>query len=144
MKLLIVDDDDIIREVIKKIAEEENLGFDVIEEAENGEEAINKALDILPDIIVTDIKMPGIDGLSFIEKTYKKLHETKFIILSGHDDFSFAQKAIKFGICEYLLKPYSREDMIALLKNYINIINTERILKIKNENINKLFNSNIQ
>lgn len=143
MKLLIVDDDDIIRAVIKNMVNEEKLGFDAVEEAENGQEAIEKALKVLPDIIITDIRMPGTDGLSFIEETRPVLKDSKFIILSGYDDFGFAQKAIKFGVCEYLLKPYSRDEMVALLKNYVSIINNENELKVLSQNIKKLYYSNI-
>lgn len=142
MKLLIVDDDDIIREVIKNIAIEENLGFEIIEEAENGKEAIEKSVQLKPDIIITDIRMPGMDGFGFMEKTRGILQDSKFIILSGFDDFKYAQQAIKFGVCEYLLKPYSRSDMVNLLKNYINIINSERVIKERNKNLSKFFNEN--
>lgn len=143
MKLLIVDDDDIIRAVVKNIVIEEKLDFEAIEEAENGEVAVEKALQCRPEIIITDIRMPGTDGLSFIERTRKSLQDSKFIILSGYDDFGFAQKAIKFGVCEYLLKPYAREELVTLLKNYIGIINNENELKLRTQNIRRQFYGNI-
>lgn len=71
-----------------------------------------------PDIILTDIRMPGLDGLELIERLYHECPDTKVIIISGYDDFSYAQKAIQFGAFDYIVKPIEEEDLIKVLKRF--------------------------
>lgn len=90
----------------------------VIGEAENGEEGIQKILELQPDIIIADINMPICNGLQMIEETYEKVNYS-IIILSGYNDFDFAMKAIKFGVSEYLLKPVEESEMEKALDHAI-------------------------
>ena len=114
--IIVVDDEEEIRlGIIKKIPWEE-YGFKVVGDAENGQEALEKAEKLRPDIIMTDIKMPFMDGLKLGEEITKKIPETKIIIFSGSDDFEYAQKAIKINVIEYVLKPINSNDLIEILK----------------------------
>ena len=101
--IMVVDDEEEIRlGIIKKIPWEE-YGFKVIGDAENGQEALEKAEKLRPDIVMTDIKMPFMDGLELGKELSKKMPETKIIIFSGSDDFEYAQKDLKIYVIEYVL-----------------------------------------
>lgn len=115
-KILIVDDEEEIRlGIIKKISWEE-YGFEIIGDAENGQEALEKAEKLQPDIIMTDIKMPYMDGLELGKKLAENMPQTKIIVFSGCDDFEYAKQAIKFNVIEYVLKPINSIELIDILK----------------------------
>lgn len=115
-KVLIVDDEEEIRlGIIKKIKWEE-LGFIVIGDAENGQDAIEKAERLQPDVIMTDIKMPYMDGLELAKNLREFMPATKVIIFSGCDDFEYAKQAITFNVIDYVLKPINSIEIIELLK----------------------------
>ena len=128
-KLLIIDDDIMIREGIKNAIVWEKHGIDRVETADNGEEGWDIFKELLPDIVLTDIRMPGKDGLELLSDIKQFREETKVIILSGYDDFSYAQTAIKSGAFDYLLKT---SDARQLLES-INKANQE-IERTKREN----------
>ena len=115
-KLMIVDDEEEIRlGVIKKINWEEN-GFIVVGDAENGQEALELAEKIHPDVIMTDIKMPFMDGLELGKRVVDIMPSTKIIIFSGSDDLEYAHQAIKINVVEYVLKPINSLELIEVLK----------------------------
>ncbi|MDO4321478.1 MAG: response regulator [Lachnospiraceae bacterium] len=115
IKLLIVDDERIIRETIASLIDWNALGMTVIGTAENGIEAYNMILDEYPEIILTDIKMPGFSGLDLIQRIKEISPETQFVILSGYGEFEYAQRAMQYGVKHYLLKPCNEEQIIASL-----------------------------
>lgn len=105
VKVFLAEDEYTIREGIKKrIAWEEN-GFQFVGEADNGETAYFQIREEKPDILITDIKMPFMDGLELSKRLRRDLPELKILILSGYDNFSYARQAIQVGVAEYLLKP---------------------------------------
>lgn len=115
-KLMIVDDEEEIRlGVIKKINWEEH-GFVVVGDAENGKEALEIAEKLHPDVIMTDIKMPFMDGLELGKKIAEIMPSTKIIIFSGSDDLEYAHQAIKINVVEYVLKPINSIELIEVLK----------------------------
>lgn len=115
-RLMIVDDEEEIRlGVIRKINWEEH-GFIVVGDAENGKEALEMAEKVQPDVIMTDIKMPFMDGLELGKKIMDIMPSTKIIIFSGSDDFEYAHKAIKINVVEYVLKPISSIELMGVLK----------------------------
>lgn len=116
IKLLIADDEKIIRETIRTIIDWDSLGIEVVGLCQNGHEAYNMILDCSPDIVLTDLKMPGMDGLELIEKIYNSDRNTQFIILSGYGEFEYAKRAMSFGVREYLLKPCNEEQIIKSIK----------------------------
>lgn len=119
-KILLVDDELEIRDGMIQKLDWHQLGYDVAAAAENGVEALEKADQVQPDVIMTDIRMPFMDGLEFIEKVIERLPAVKIIVFSGFDDFEYAQKAINLGVEEYILKPISarqlEESLIKLKK----------------------------
>jgi len=115
-RLLLVDDEQIIRETIGATIDWPAMEIELVGVCENGAEAYDMILDEAPDIVITDIRMPVLDGLQLIERVSQFDHDVEFIILSGHSDFSVAQSAMEFGVKHYLLKPCNEKDIIACLE----------------------------
>ncbi len=105
VKLFLVEDEIVMRNGIKKRINWEKEGIDFVGEASDGELALPMILELKPDILLTDIKMPFMDGLQLSEIVRKELPDTRIIILSGYDEFTYAQEALRIGVTEYLLKP---------------------------------------
>ncbi len=124
-KVLIADDERIIREGIAKIVNWKSLNLQLIDMASNGKEAYEKTQTNPPDIIITDIKMPGMNGLDLIEKINNENNKIKFIVLSGYGDFDFAKRAMKYGIKYYLLKPTSEDEIKKVLALVIKELSEE-------------------
>jgi two-component system, response regulator YesN len=116
-KLMLVDDEQDVREGVVQEIDWQACGFEVIEIAENGQEALELMEKQVPDIVVTDIQMPFMNGMQMSELIREKYPMTKIIILTGHDEFEYAQKAVKLHIDEYVLKPFSSQELMqAILK----------------------------
>ncbi len=114
-KLLLVDDEEDVREGVIQEIDWNRYGFEVIGTAENGKEALELIDRCLPDVVVTDIQMPFLNGLQLAEEIRKGYPTTKIIILTGFDEFEYAQKAVKLDIDEYVLKPFSSQELIEAL-----------------------------
>ncbi|MBD0378512.1 response regulator transcription factor [Paenibacillus sedimenti] len=114
-KVILVDDERAIRQGLKAIVDWRRHGFEVIGEAGNGREALLRHQELKPDLMVMDVRMPGVDGLQVIEEIRKSDKECQFIILSGHADFSYAKRAISWGVNAYLLKPVDTDEFDAEL-----------------------------
>ena len=85
-------------------------------DAENGEDALEKIEALEPDVVLTDIRMPYMDGLTLAERIRQKYPSMKIVIFSGFDDFEYAKQAIKLNVTEYILKPVNVEELTAILK----------------------------
>ncbi|KZL90266.1 response regulator [Clostridium magnum] len=126
IKILIVDDEKLERESLKSIINSKYSDEIVLLEAKHGREAIQIGDMEKPDIIMTDIKMPGIDGIQVIKKIKSFLPNTYFLILTAYDYFDFAKEAIECGVKEYILKPFDREGLLEKIDYALKFINTER------------------
>ncbi|WP_342575014.1 response regulator [Paenibacillus sp. FSL M8-0142] len=104
-KLMIIDDEYAIHLSLRKLTEMSGLGIEVVAEAEDGAEALKLMEETSPDIIVTDICMPEMDGLEFIRRVRESRKHTFILILSGHDNFEYARQAMRCGVSDFLLKP---------------------------------------
>ncbi len=104
------DEEDLRRTIIRKI-DWESIGFQVVGEAENGVEALELVTKNEPDLLLTDIRMPFISGLELARQVREVRPSTQIAFLSGYDDFSYAQEAIRYNIISYLLKPISLEEL---------------------------------
>lgn len=118
-KVLIVDDEFIIRKGLKNIIDWRGLGCEVCGEASDGIEGIRMIRELRPHILITDINMPEIDGLSMIKETKQLLPGSKIIILTGYRDFEYIQEAIRLGAFDYILKPSKIEDLTAIVNKAI-------------------------
>ena len=114
-KVLLVDDEEEVRQGIRDRINWAQYDFEVIGEAENGREALNFFDESIPDIVLTDINMPFMDGLELTAEIKENYPTVKVVILTGFDDFKFAQTAIKYGVSDYILKPVLPKDINELL-----------------------------
>lgn len=114
-KVFLVEDEIVVREGIRNNILWEQYGFQYAGDAPDGELALPMIRQIQPDLLITDIRMPFIDGLKLIELIRKDLPRMKIVIISGYDDFSYAQQALRLGVEQYLLKPISKGKLVQLL-----------------------------
>ncbi|WP_332258757.1 response regulator [Paenibacillus sp. J14] len=115
-KLILADDEEDVREGLLSLIDWEGLGYVVQETAENGKEAVELVEKHAPDVVVTDIQMPFMNGLQLSEWIRERYPATKIIILTGYEEFEYAQKAIRLGIDEYVLKPFSAGELAEILR----------------------------
>ena len=115
LKIFLAEDEVIVRETIKRMIPWEELGFELVGEAADGEMALPLLIRQKPDLLITDIKMPFMDGLTLAKLAKKELPELKIVILSGYDDFNYAKQAINIGVEDYLLKPITKNALIERL-----------------------------
>ncbi|WMC93249.1 response regulator transcription factor [Kineothrix sp. MB12-C1] len=125
IKVMIVDDEYIILDGLSSFPWNE-YGCELIATAQNGREGIQKVQEYEPDIVFTDIKMPEMDGLEFASAAKKIKEKLKIVLLTGYDNFEFAQEAIRLGISEYLLKPMNFMKLDDLVKKLCSELNEER------------------
>lgn len=114
--IILVDDEEEVRKSIIRQIKWQETGFWVAGDAENGQDALEKLDSLQPDLVLTDIRMPYMDGLALAEQIRKRYPSTKVVIFSGYDDFEYAQKAIKLNVTEYILKPVNVEELTSILK----------------------------
>ena len=111
IKVLIVEDEIGTRNLLKIIVKWEELHMKIIGEASNGREALFHMEKELPDLVVTDIKMPVMNGIELAEEIMKKYPSVKVIIITAYDEFKFAQQAIRAGAADFILKPMKRQEV---------------------------------
>jgi two-component system response regulator YesN len=124
-KVLIADDELLTRKGIISKVRWSKFDISSVEEASDGEEALDKIRGGKPDIVITDIRMPELDGLSLIEKTLKEGHNLKFVIISAYSEFDYAKTAMAFGIKNYILKPIDSYKLEKVLKDVLEEIKNE-------------------
>lgn len=115
-RLFIVDDEPMIRRGLTKLVESNPLGWSVVGEASNGEEALLKLQELNPDLIITDIRMPMMDGIELAKQISVVAPEMAVIILTGYRDFEYAQAAINYGVKQFLLKPCPETEVCRVLQ----------------------------
>lgn len=114
-KVLLVDDEELIREAISENIKWEKHGFEFVGACENGKEAIKKIEQEVPDLLITDICMPYMDGMELTKYVYERYPLMKVIIISGYDEFEYAKTAVKYKVLEYILKPITAYELTELL-----------------------------
>ncbi len=126
VKVFLVEDEFIVRNGIKKSIAWEDEGMTFAGEAGDGELAFPLIKKTKPDILITDIKMPFMNGIELSEAVHKILPDTKIVILSGYGEFEYAQQAINIGIEKYLLKPISSAKLLEALRDVAQKIEKEK------------------
>ena len=141
-KVLLADDERIIVEGISSVINWSSLGTELVATARNGVDAYEKIASYKPDIVISDIKMPGMDGITLAQKVYEEFPSTSFILLSGFGEFEYARKAMKYGVKNYLLKPCNEEKISAALQEIIKELEATKQQKEKflmlEENLEKI------
>ena len=125
-KLLIVDDEQIIREGIERMIDWTSLHIEVTSSCSNAIAALDSMMDDMPDILLADVRMPGMDGLELAERAMSMHPQLQTIILSGYDTFGYAQQALKSGVMEYLLKPCSKDELEHALERACRVVDKQR------------------
>lgn len=129
LKIFLAEDEVVVRETIKRMIPWEELGFELVGEAADGEMALPLLIRQQPDLLITDIKMPFMDGLTLARLAKKEIPGLKVVILSGYDDFNYAKQAIGIGVEDYLLKPITKNALIERLSEIRNRYEHEKTQK---------------
>lgn len=140
--LLIIEDEELVRKGIASLIDFEKMGIGKVFEAENGEVAWNLIQEKNPDIILSDINMPHMDGITLAKKVKEFNNDIHIVFLTGYDYFDYAVSALKLGADDYVLKPISRKDVENILINITNKLEQERKEKAVYELISENEQSN--
>ena len=116
MTILIVDDEFRIGQLIRRLIHFEELGLELIDVFDDSEKALGAILLHHPDVVISDIKMPGMDGLELVRRTQEAGIASRFVFVSGFREFEYAHKALQYGVEDYLLKPVKEEDLNNILQ----------------------------
>ncbi len=139
LKIIIVEDEDLLRDGLTTCVNWGKLGYELAGDAEDGIEALELIEKVNPNVVITDIKMPHMDGIELSEKIKSKYPEIKIVIISGYDEFEYARRALKAGVSEYILKPVNMDHLNAVMKAVAETLLAERekereIIKLKDMN----------
>jgi two-component system, response regulator YesN len=142
-KLLIVDDEYFIRYGLEHTVEWEEYGIELVGSVKNGIEALEYIKKYEPDIVITDIKMPEMDGVELIRQIRKQFTGIKVIVISGYDDFEYVKESLVYGVENYILKPINEDELSGTLVNVVDKIENEESEKSRYINNKKLIRENL-
>lgn len=137
LKVLIVDDEPLERNLVKNCINWKYLGMEIAGEASNADEALRLMEKESPEIVFTDIQMPVTDGIQLIEIATPKYPETKFVVLTGYDNFDYAQRSIRLGVSDFLVKPINDEDVFQTASNLKKLIEREKTRRVEYDKLKK-------
>ncbi len=120
-KVMIVDDEKYVRMGIKSETDWALIGCEVVGEASNGEEGLEVAESVRPDLVISDIRMPRMDGIKMAEKLIEKYPGTKVIFLTAYNEFEYARQAIRIGVSDYLLKPFKDGELEGAVQRLLHL-----------------------
>ena len=121
IRVMVVDDEKYERRGIIESTDWTLIGCEVVGEASNGEMALQVADETRPQLVISDIRMPRMDGLALTEELMKRYPYIKVIFLTAHDEFTYAQKAVKLGVSDYLLKPFEDGELEASIQRLLHL-----------------------
>ena len=139
-KVLIVDDEVFVRKGLQKLIPWEEFHFTIAGEAKHGGEALDMMRELSPDLVITDIMMPVLDGLGLIRSVKEEGEGTadpEFIIISGYNEFKYAQQAIRYGVQDYILKPIDVKEMEETLVKLAGTIRKKRLIALTKERFSR-------
>ncbi|MCR5033363.1 MAG: response regulator [Lachnospiraceae bacterium] len=158
-KALIIDDEKPVRIAIQKLANWRKYRISHVYQVENGMDALHSMREVRPDIVFVDMHMPVLDGVGFLEQASKEFHNIVYIVISGYDDFSYAQSALRCGASEYLLKPVVADELNKALEKAVltldpdfkpgqeapeDAITAEEVIELIHEAITTRYSDNIR
>lgn len=115
-RVFLIDDEPWALMALKNLIDWEALGFSVIGEAENGAQALDAVEQEQPDLIVSDIRMPGLDGIALLQTLRERKWRSEVLLVSGYTDFEYAREALRYGCCGYLVKPVEEKELLEYLQ----------------------------
>ena len=124
--IIMIDDEDEVREGIKRKTDWEACGFQLVGDYDNGRDAYEAIERLQPDVVITDINMPFMDGLQLTERIVAKYRTIKVVIVTGYEDFDYAKQAIKLKVKDYLLKPINSAEFTEFLQKLCFELDEER------------------
>lgn len=136
--VMIIDDEVWVIEVIKNLIDWKAMGFNIISTVDNGKKAYDLINEKKPKLVLTDIRMPGLDGLELIKRIKNNKHDILFIIISGYNDFEYAKTALTYGAIGYLLKPIDKSELENTVKHAKEIIERN---EVKQESLDKIIDA---
>ena len=142
--VVIVDDEVWVCQLIRNIIDWSDLGFEIMEEAYDGETGLQAILKHRPELVLTDIRMSGMDGIRLMERTREERIETKFIVISGYNDFEYAQNALKYGAIGYLLKPIDRKELTNFLISIRDSLFADKLKESKRKEIESRLDESLE
>jgi two-component system response regulator YesN len=128
-KIIIIDDEDEVREGIRFKTDWRSCGFELVGDFENGRDALDAMEALQPDVIITDICMPFMDGLELAASVMESFHDVKVVIITGYEDFEYARQAIKLKVNDFLVKPINSQEFTAFLHKIKQELDEERSRK---------------
>ena len=132
-RMMIIDDEPMVICGIKKIIAWEKYEIEICGEAEDGEEGLKKIIELMPDLALIDLKMPGMNGIDLIQRVKEFNQDIVFIILTGFAEFEYARKAMELGVVNYILKPVDETKLLdIILKTLSNIEQKRMLMNLKN------------
>ena len=134
LKVMLIDDEPYILQGLQVLVNWESEGYEIAAVMTNGKDAYNYLKENQVDLIISDIQMPNMTGIELLDAITKdRISDAKFVILTGYDDFSYMQKAIRNNCFDYILKPVNKEELITLLRKVSNLNKESIILKENQE-----------
>jgi two-component system response regulator YesN len=143
IKVLVVEDEYLVRKGLVLTTPWENYGLEVIGEAENGKEGLLLATELRPDLVITDIRMPKMDGLELIERL-EGVIDAEYLIISGYNEFEYAKQAMRLGVRDYLLKPIDDEELYQILERLSGLIQSKKKLQKVQDSLPLIQDSKLQ
>ena len=142
-RVLLADDEEEIRVGISRKIDWTALGFALVGEAGNGEEALELAEQLRPDVVLTDIKMPFMDGLELCRRLRQSLPAAKLVVFSGFDDFEYARQAVGMGVSEYILKPINASELMEVLAKLREQLDKQRLERRDMETLRRRYEESL-
>ncbi|OMF69092.1 response regulator transcription factor [Paenibacillus glucanolyticus] len=135
-RAILVDDEVFTRKGLLKLIDWEACGFQIVDEADNGEDALELIERLQPDVVITDIRMPVLDGLELIRRVVTQdIVKPYFIIVSGYDDFNYAQQAVRYGVHDFILKPIDELEFSNALVRLSGRLESDREARLREERL---------
>lgn len=144
MRLLIVDDDAQIRQGLEETIDWHSIGFDGVYSAFNGIEALKYLEENYYDVVITDVKMPGKDGIELAKWINENSRNTCVVVISGYSEFEYARKAIKYGVKNYMMKPVNIEELIQQMEEIKEEINLRKKGEINQRRVSENYNKMVE
>ena len=142
-RVLLADDEEEIRTGISRKIDWASLGFALVGEAGNGEEALELAEQLRPDVVLTDIKMPFLDGLELCRRLRVSLPGARLVVFSGFDDFEYARQAVSMGVSEYILKPINAPELTRVLETLRDQLDRQRLERRDMETLRRRYEESL-